>query len=84
MICSEGGSAGRKIGFTNQEVCFGNKLFALIPSKNIDAKYIYYFYFSDDFQKNFQSQITGIIGGVSVAKFKKLNIPFPPPPNKNE
>ncbi len=82
LICSEGGSAGRKIGFTNQEVCFGNKLFALIPSKNIDAKYIYYFYFSDDFQKNFQSQITGIIGGVSVAKFKKLNIPFPPPPEQ--
>ncbi len=82
LICSEGGSAGRKIGFTNQEVGFGNKLFALIPSKNIDAKYIYYFYFSDDFQKNFQSQITGIIGGVSVAKFKKLNIPFPPPPEQ--
>jgi type I restriction enzyme S subunit len=25
LICAEGGSAGRKIGFTNQQVCFGNK-----------------------------------------------------------
>ena len=26
LICIEGGSAGKKIGFLNQDVCFGNKL----------------------------------------------------------
>ena len=26
LLCIEGGSAGRKIAFTNQDVCFGNKL----------------------------------------------------------
>ena len=26
LLCVEGGSAGRKISFTNQDVCFGNKL----------------------------------------------------------
>ncbi len=82
LICAEGGSAGRKIAFTNQEVCFGNKLFALIANNNIDSKYVYYFYFSSSFQKDFQSQMTGIIGGVSMAKFKKLNIPLPPLPEQ--
>src|SRR5690554_8215793 len=27
LICAEGGSAGRKIGITNLDVCFVNKLF---------------------------------------------------------
>ena len=26
LLCIEGGSAGRKIGFTTQDICFGNKL----------------------------------------------------------
>ncbi|SMN14315.1 Type I restriction-modification system, specificity subunit S [uncultured Candidatus Thioglobus sp.] len=82
LICAEGGSAGRKIGFTSQEVCFGNKLFALIVKNGISNKYIYYYYFSDNFQKDFQGQMTGIIGGVSMAKFKKLNIPLPSLPEQ--
>ncbi|MDC9723524.1 MAG: restriction endonuclease subunit S [Urechidicola sp.] len=82
LICAEGGSAGRKIGFTNQEVCFGNKLFALTTNKNSDSKYVYYFYFSNRFQKDFHSQMTGIIGGVSMNKFKSLEIPLPPLPEQ--
>lgn len=78
LICAEGGSAGRKIGFTKQEVCFGNKLFAFTPNSKTDSKYVYYFYFSNSFQKNFHSQMTGIIGGVSMNKFKNLEIPLPP------
>lgn len=77
LICAEGGSAGRKIGFTTQKVCFGNKLFAFTPNKNIHSKYVYYFYFSAKFQKEFKSQMTGIIGGVSMNKFKNLLIPIP-------
>lgn len=82
LICAEGGSAGRKIGFANQEVCFGNKLFALATNKYIDSKYVYYFYFSNRFQKDFHSQMTGIIGGVSMNKFKSLQIPIPPLPEQ--
>ncbi len=82
LICAEGGSAGRKIGFTNQEVCFGNKLFALVTNKNIYSKYVYYFYFSNRFQKDFQSKMTGIIGGVSMSKFRNLQIPLPPLPEQ--
>ena len=78
LICAEGGSAGRKIGFTNQDVCFGNKLFALVPNKNIDSKFIFYFYFTSSFQKNFSTEMAGIIGGVSMNKFKDIEIPIPP------
>src|SRR5687767_490836 len=46
LICAEGGSAGRKVGFTNQEVCFGNKLFALSTNKDVDSRFVYYYYFS--------------------------------------
>ncbi len=82
LICAEGGSAGRKIGFTNQEVCFGNKLFALATNKNVESRYVYYYYFSDTFQKHFAVELAGIIGGVSMNKFKDLEIPLPPLPEQ--
>lgn len=76
LICAEGGSAGRKIGFTEKEVCFGNKLFSL-HSDNQDNKFIYYFCFTDYFQKEFKKSLTGIIGGVSLKKFKDIEIHLP-------
>ena len=82
LICAEGGSAGRKIGFTNQDVCFGNKLFALVPNKNADSKYVYYYYFTSSFQKHFSTEMAGIIGGVSMNKFKDIEIPLPPLPEQ--
>lgn len=77
LICAEGGSAGRKIGFTNQEVCFGNKLFALVPNDLINSKYIFYYYFTSNFQNYFTTEMSGIIGGVSMKKFKDIEIPIP-------
>jgi type I restriction enzyme S subunit len=78
LICAEGGSAGRKIGFTNQEVCFGNKLFALVPNKNVDSRFLFYYYFSSSFREHFSTEMAGIIGGVSMNKFKSIEIPVPP------
>jgi type I restriction enzyme S subunit len=82
LICAEGGSAGRKISFTNQDVCFGNKLFAFAPNKNVDSKYVFYYYFSSSFQKHFTTELAGIIGGVSMNKFKDIEIPLPPLPEQ--
>ena len=82
LICAEGGSAGRKIGFTEQNVCFGNKLFALSTKVNIVSRFVYYYYFSAIFQKDFTKQLTGIIGGVSMGKFKQIQIPIPPLPEQ--
>lgn len=80
LICAEGGSAGRKIAFNTQNICFVNKLFALEPFDFMEPKYVFYFYNTSNFQEQFKSKITGLIGGVSKGKFKEIEIPVPPLP----
>jgi type I restriction enzyme, S subunit len=77
FVCAEGGSAGRKIAYTNQDVCFGNKLFALTTLENVCSKFVFYYYQSNIFKRQFNKSLTGIIGGVSMNKFKELFIPLP-------
>lgn len=77
LLCIEGGSAGRKIGFTNQEVCFGNKLCAFASDK-IEPKYIYYFLQSNAFIYQFNDKKHGLIGGVSVKDLCEIGIALPP------
>lgn len=76
LLCIEGGSAGRKIGLTDQDVCFGNKLCAFVSK--IDNKYIFYFLQTSDFRNIFSYNKNGLIGGVSVNKLKNIEIPLPP------
>ncbi len=78
LICSEGGSAGRKCGITTKDICFGNKLYANEPLHGVSAKYILYCYLSNYFFKSFNQKKTGIIGGISIQKFIKLLLPLPP------
>jgi type I restriction enzyme S subunit len=77
LMCIEGGSAGRKIAVLNQDVCFGNKLCCFGPFVNI-TRYIFYYLQSPLFLDMFNDNKTGIIGGVSIAKVKKIPIPLPP------
>jgi type I restriction enzyme S subunit len=78
LICSEGGSAGKKCGITTEDVCFGNKLYALEQYGNIEAIYILSTYKTPVFFEAFQSKMTGIIGGVSINSFGEIPIPLPP------
>lgn len=78
LICAEGGSAGKKCGIAEQDVCFGNKLFANEPLGGVPSKFILYLYLSPVFKKFFSAALTGIIGGVSIAKFLELPVPLPP------
>ena len=77
LLCVEGGSAGRKISFTNQDVCFGNKLCCFV-SFGVDYKFLYYYLQSPLFQSAFKENTTGIIGGVSVNTLKSMFLPIPP------
>ena len=77
LLCIEGGSAGRKIAITNQDVCYGNKL-CKFHSDFINPRYIYYFLQSPSFKKNFRNEITGLIDGVGINKLKAVVIPIPP------
>lgn len=80
FICAEGGSAGRKIAISDRELCFVNKLFSIVASDKVIYKYIFYSLISQDFLSQFRTQSTGIIGGVSLNKFKELEISLPPLP----
>jgi len=78
LICAEGGSAGKKCGITNQDICFGNKLFANEPYGDINPRFILSSYLTPTFFTQFSSSMTGIIGGVSSAKFSELLVPIAP------
>lgn len=78
LICAEGGSAGKKIGLTDREICFGNKLLANETWSVVASKFALYGYMSEFFFEQFSSKMKGIIGGISIANF--LELPFPLPP----
>lgn len=77
LLCIEGGSAGRKIGILEQKVCYGNKLCKFAIKEEINSKYLYYYLQSPIFLKNFYDNLSGIIGGVSIAKIRKIKIMYP-------
>ena len=78
LICAEGGSAGRKIGITDRDICFGNKLYANEVSAGIHHRYIFYVYQAPTFFREFAARMTGIIGGIARSEFRSLPIPLPP------
>jgi type I restriction enzyme S subunit len=78
LICAEGGSAGKKCGLTDRDICFGNKLFANELYGQVPSRFILYAYLSPIFRASFSAAMTGIIGGVSIAKFVEIPIPLPP------
>jgi type I restriction enzyme S subunit len=78
LICAEGGSAGRKIGITDRDICFGNKLYANEVWEGIHPRYVFYVYQAPTFFKEFASRMTGIIGGIARSEFLSLPIPLPP------
>lgn len=77
LLCIEGGSAGRKIGLLDRDVCYGNKLVSIFPLY-INPKFVFYFVKSPIFQIQFKENMTGMIGGVGINKIKKIYIPIPP------
>lgn len=78
LVCKEGGSAGRKIGYSSQEICFGNKLIALETYAEFSPRFVFYFFQSQVFFSQFTENMTGIIGGISLGAFKSIAIPSPP------
>ena len=77
FICAEGGSAGRKLAISDREVCFVNKLFAMVCGEKLLPKYLYYYLQSSAFTKQFKGEMSGLIGGVSQSKFKAIRILVP-------
>ena len=81
LLCIEGGSAGRKIGFVNQDVCFVNKLCAFVAN-TVNSKFIYYYLLSQGFLDQFNARKHGLIGGVSVNELSTISFTLPPLPEQ--
>lgn len=77
LICMEGGSAGKKVAFNAEDVYFGNKLVAIEANSTCNPKYLFYYLLSDEFGKAFKDLMNGVIGGVSINKFKEIDILVP-------
>ncbi len=77
LLCMEGGSAGKKIGILDRDVCFGNKLCCFYPI-TVFNRFLYYYLQSPSFVSSFFGVMTGLIGGVGAAKLKNLIMPLPP------
>ena len=77
LLCMEGGSAGRKIGVLDRDVCFGNKLCCFTPIA-VFNRYLYYYLQCPQFFSDFMGSMTGLIGGVGAAKLKNIAVPIPP------
>ncbi len=83
LVCSEGGSAGRKTAFVDEDICFGNKLYAITNEyKVFEGKYVYYYTRYRKFFEDFKGQMNGIIGGVSTKKFSEIFFPLAPLPEQ--
>jgi len=82
LMCIEGGSAGRKIGILDRDVCFGNKLCSF-HVRGLNNKYLFYYLQSWLFKELFSGNMTGIIGGVSIKKLKEIVIPIAPLSEQN-
>ena len=77
IMCVEGGSVGRKVACLNKDVCFGNKL-VTVNSFLLNHKYIYYICQTPLLRDFIKSNLTGIIGGISINKLKQFLFPIPP------
>lgn len=79
FVCAEGGSAGKKTALIDREVCFGNKLFAVVVDSAVcDPEYLYLFTRAPQFKEHFKALMGGLIGGVTAAKFGSIKIPLIP------
>ena len=78
LMCIEGGSAGKKKAYTNQDVAFVNKLCCFLAGDSLFDKFLFYFLMSPSFEHNFNQYLTGIIGGVTIPVIKNIRICLPP------
>ena len=78
FVCSEGGSAGKKTAIVKRDVCFGNKLFAIVNDKNLfDERYVYFYTRYEKFREQFKLLSTSLMGGISSKNFSTIEIPLP-------
>lgn len=85
FVCSEGGSAGKKTALIKEEVCFGNKLFAIVNKYDkFIPKYVYYYTRYEAFFKQFKLMASTLMGGITAKNFGSIEIPLPAKPEQEQ
>ena len=78
FVCSEGGSAGKKTAIIKEEVCFGNKLYAIVNSRRLFIpQYVYYYTRYKEFLKQFKLKASTLMGGITEKNFGMIELPLP-------
>ena len=77
LVCIEGGSAGRKMAYLDEDVSFVNKLCCFEALPIMHPKYLNYYLQTDSFSEEFQLHISGLIGGVSQGELRNFAIVVP-------
>jgi type I restriction enzyme S subunit len=72
LMVIEGGSAGRKIAQIYKDSYFVNKLMNVHPFEESD--FMFWYFQSKRFKDEFQLNMDGLIGGVSVSKIANMEI----------
>lgn len=78
LICIEGGSAGRKLAYVDEDIYFVNKLACFESNVNNNSKYLFFYIQSPLFQKQFQISMSGLIGGVAISLIRNFESLCPP------
>lgn len=76
LMCIEGGSAGKKKTLLDRDVSFVNKLCCFEP-KDVDGRFLFYFLCSPNFEEEFEKNLSGLIGGVSVSNLRTIQFVKP-------
>lgn len=81
LLCIEGGSAGKKMTFVRESVCFVNKLLCFAVNSRTHPLYLHYFVRSTQFASKFNTCLTGLkdnYWGVTGQEIRRFSVPIPP------
>lgn len=81
LLCIEGGSAGKKMTFVREQVCFVNKLLCFAANPRTYSLYLHYFVRSSQFSSKFKTCLTGLkdnYWGVTGQQIRRFSVPSPP------
>lgn len=81
LLCIEGGSAGKKMTFVREPVCFVNKLLCFAVNSLVYPLYLHYFVRSTQFVSKFNTCLTGLkdnYWGVTGQQIRRFSVPIPP------
>ncbi|MEZ9949264.1 restriction endonuclease subunit S [Vibrio breoganii] len=81
LLCVEGASAGKKMSFIDEEVCYVNKLLCFFNNQNINPLYLHYYISTTRFKTSFNSSLTGLrdgYWGVTGPEISRFEITLPP------